>query len=95
MCATGVKSSFSVQLRWPCHMHDLSKYTVPSSFVGMCLPTTVVGMLVVSALPTKVVGMLMLSALLKKVLGMQAVYQGMQIQELGLSKLCQNPLTLH
>ena len=37
---------------------DLSKYTVPTSFVGMSVPTTVVGMLVVSALPTKVVGML-------------------------------------
>ena len=39
-------------------IQDLSKYTVPTSLVGMSLPTTVVGMLVVSALPTKVVGML-------------------------------------
>ena len=37
---------------------DLSKYTVPTSFVGMSLPRTDVGMLVVSALPTKVVGMM-------------------------------------
>ena len=39
-------------------MQDLSKYTVPKNIVGMCLPTTVVGMLVVSALPTIVVGMM-------------------------------------
>ena len=38
-------------------MHDLSKYTVPTSFVGIAVPTKVVGMLVVLALPTKVVGM--------------------------------------
>ena len=37
-------------------MHDLSKYTVPTSFVGIAVPTKVVGMLVVLALPTKVVG---------------------------------------
>ena len=37
-------------------MHDLSKYTVPTSFVGIAVPTKVVGMQVVSALPTKVVG---------------------------------------
>ena len=37
--------------------HDLSKYTVPTSFVGITVPTKVVGMLVVLALPTKVVGM--------------------------------------
>ena len=36
----------------------MSTYAVPTSFVGMCLTTAVVGMLVVSALPTKVVGML-------------------------------------
>ena len=36
---------------------DLSKYTVPTSFVGMSVPTTVVGLVVVSVLPTKVVGM--------------------------------------
>ena len=29
-------------------MHDLSKYTVPTSFVGIAVPTKVVGMLVVS-----------------------------------------------
>ena len=55
-------------------MHDLSKYTVPTSFVGIAVPTKVAGMLVVlahdlskytvptsflgMALPTKVVGML-------------------------------------
>ena len=33
---------------------DLSKYTVPTSFI---VPTKVVGMLVALALPTKVVGM--------------------------------------
>ena len=38
-------------------MHDLSKYTVPTSFVGIAVPTKFVGMLVVLALPTKVVGM--------------------------------------
>ena len=38
-------------------MHDLSKYTVPTSFVGIAVPTKVAGMLVVTALPTKVVGM--------------------------------------
>ena len=38
-------------------MHDLSKYTVPTSFVGIAVPPKVVGMLVVLALPTKVVGM--------------------------------------
>ena len=32
--------------------HDLSKYTVPTSFVGTSVPEKVVGMLVVSALPT-------------------------------------------
>ena len=37
--------------------HDLSKYTVPTSFVGIAVPTKVVGMLVVLAIPTKVVGM--------------------------------------
>ena len=41
--------------------HDLSKYTVPTSFEGMLvvsdLPTKVVGILVVSDLPTKLVGM--------------------------------------
>ena len=36
---------------------DLSKYTVPTSFVGITVPTKVVGMLVTSALPTKLVGM--------------------------------------
>ena len=39
-------------------MKDLSEYTVPTSFEGVWLPTTVVGMLVVSAIPTKVVGIL-------------------------------------
>ena len=39
-------------------IQDLSKYTIPTSFVGMCLPTAVVGMLVVSALPLKVVGVM-------------------------------------
>ena len=44
--------------RWqPCKPHDLSKYTVPTSFVGIAVPTKVVGMLVALALPTKVVGM--------------------------------------
>ena len=38
-------------------MHDLSKYTVHTSFLGIAVPAKVVGMLVVSALPTKVVGM--------------------------------------
>ena len=42
-------------------MHDLSKYTVPTSFVGIAVPTKVVGMLVVLALPTKVLGMLVVS----------------------------------
>ena len=32
---------------------DLPKYTIPKSFVGICLPTTVVGMLDVSVLHTK------------------------------------------
>ena len=41
----------------PSERHDLSKYTVPSSFVGIAVPTKVEGMLVVSAVPTKVVGM--------------------------------------
>ena len=36
---------------------DLSKYTVPKSFVGMAVPTKIVGMIIVSALPTRVVGM--------------------------------------
>ena len=49
-------------------VHDLSKYTVPTSFVEIAVPTKVMGMLVVSALPTKVVGM-------------QAVYQSSHIQE--------------
>ena len=39
-------------------MQDLSKYTVPTNLVGMPIPTTVVGMLVVKVLPVKVVGML-------------------------------------
>ena len=38
-------------------LHDLSKYTVPTSFVGIAVPTKVVGMLLVLALPTKVMGM--------------------------------------
>ena len=38
-------------------MHNLSKYTIPTSFAGIAVPTKVVGMLVVLALPTKVVGM--------------------------------------
>ena len=37
---------------------DLPKYTVPTSFVGMPCPTTIVGMLGVSVLPIKVVGRL-------------------------------------
>ena len=37
--------------------HDLSKYTVPASFVGIAVPTKVVGVLVVSALPAMVVEM--------------------------------------
>ena len=49
-------------------MHDLSKYTVPTSFVGIVVPT-------------KVVGMLVLSSLLTKVVGMQAVYQSSQLQQ--------------
>ena len=40
-----------------CKSYDLSKYTVPTSFVGIAVPTKVVGMLMVSALPTKVVRM--------------------------------------
>ena len=35
----------------------MSKYTVPTSFVGITVPTKVVGMLVVLTLPTKVVEM--------------------------------------
>ena len=54
-------------------MHDLSKYTVPTSFVGITVPKKVVGMLVVSALPTKVVGMLVVSDLPTKVVGMLVV----------------------
>ena len=56
----------------------MTKYTVPTSFVGIAVPTKVVGMLVVLALPTKVVGMLVVSALPTKVVGMQA---SNQIQE--------------
>ena len=37
---------------------DLTKYTVPTGFVGMSVPTTVVERLGVSILPTKIVGML-------------------------------------
>ena len=37
--------------------HDLSKYNVPTSFMGIAVPTKVAGMLLVSALPTKLVGM--------------------------------------
>ena len=48
--------------------HDLSKHTVPTSFVGIAVPTKVVGMLVLSALP-------------KKVLGILTDYQSHQIQE--------------
>ena len=58
-------------------MHALSKYTVPTTVVGMlvvsALPTKIVGMLVVSALPTKVVGMLVVSALPTKIVGMLMV----------------------
>ena len=53
-------------------MHDLSKYTVPTSFVEIAVPTKVCGNaggVVVSVLPSKVVGM-------------QAVYESSQIQEL-------------
>ena len=57
--------------------HDLSKYTVPTSFVGIVIPIKVVGTLVVLALPTKVVGIVIPI----KVVGMQAVYQSSQIQE--------------
>ena len=39
-----------------CAWHDLSKYTVPTSFVGIGDPTKLVGMLVLSALPSKVLG---------------------------------------
>ena len=35
--------------------YDLSKYTVPTKFVGIVILTKVVGMLMLSALPTKVV----------------------------------------
>ena len=38
-------------------MQDLSKYTIPKSFVGISIPTNVVGLLVASAIPTRVVGM--------------------------------------
>ena len=51
-----------------CQMQDLSKYTVPTSFVGITVPTKVIGMLVVSAIPTKVGGM-------------QSVYKSSQIHE--------------
>ena len=51
-----------------CLAHDLSKYTVPSSFLRNAVPRKVLGMLVVSAPPTKVVGM-------------QAVYHSIQIQK--------------
>ena len=37
---------------------DLSNYTVSTRFVGISVPTKVVGMLMVSVLPTKIVGML-------------------------------------
>ena len=49
-------------------LHDLSKYIVPTSFVGIADQAKVVGMLVLSALTTKVVGM-------------HAVYQSNQIKE--------------
>ena len=39
-----------------CIMQDLSKYTVPKSFVGIAVPIKVMGMLVVAALATKFVG---------------------------------------
>ena len=48
--------------------HDLSKYTVPTSFVGIAVPTKVAGIWVL----TKVVGMLLVLALPTKVMGMQA-----------------------
>ena len=48
---------FLVLLETVLCMHDLSKYTVPKSFVGIAVPTKVVRMLVVLAIPTKVVGM--------------------------------------
>ena len=42
---------------WGSKTHDLSKYTIPTSFAGMAVPTKIVGMLVVSALPKNVAGM--------------------------------------
>ena len=36
----------------------MPKYTVPTSFAGMSVPTTIVGMLGVSVLHTKIVGMM-------------------------------------
>ena len=36
--------------------HELSKYTVPTSFVGIVVATKVVGMMVLSALPRMVAG---------------------------------------
>ena len=38
-------------------MHNLSKYTVPTSLVGMAVPIKLVGMFVVLAVPTKTSGM--------------------------------------
>ena len=38
-------------------MQDLSKYTVPTSFVGIIVPTKVLGMLAALVLPTRAVGM--------------------------------------
>ena len=40
-----------------CNWHDMSKFLVPTSFVGIAVPTKDVERLVRSALPTKVVGM--------------------------------------
>ena len=40
---------------WKNKWQDLSKYNVSTIFVGKCLPTTGVEMLVVSAFPTKLV----------------------------------------
>ena len=63
-------------------MHNVSKYTVPTSFVGIAVTTKAMGMLVVSALPTKVVVMLV-------------VYQSIQIQEYnGVQHCIEWPISL-
>ena len=52
----------------------MSKYTVPTSLVGMAVPINLVGMFVVLAVPTKIVGILAFLGCKRNMQGLELLY---------------------